>query len=395
VNKQKHQKSSLFFFQKAINTKTEDELFELLQQYKIKDKHELIDKYGEELKSWVLENALKIKFPDNFNTPLLNLKKPFVDLLTIIADAEIKNYISNKDIQGFLVTLNHFGKNATKFLRVASNQNVLTDPIKNARELTNLFFKQRVDTCKFAEYEIELVRMDGKLLFDCLDAYADVALDNPSFQYSQRILGNTFNKRIAIALAANIINLDDWVKLHKMYLENLLNSAFGQKSADPLIKDKLAIFSEAFNKASKQLKEAFLYLSKIGIAEIRSEYTLIDTWFNSIKLFETSSFGGGIKIPDLSKSTNKDLFDVDKRIREEIAPKSLAIIILNFMGFVKLKTEIGTEYNLWREKTFEIIYRLLEDGYIQDRSLLFEMMTDEEISKKALPLIEKSNRIIR
>lgn len=336
----------------------------------------------------MIENALKVEIPANFNAPLLNLKSPFVDLLSIIADNQIKEYIKNKDIEGFITTLRYYGKNATKFMRVASNQNIQTDPIKNAKELTKIFFKETVDKCKFNDSEIALVGIKGNLLFDCLDAYVEVALDGPSFQYSQFILGNTFNKRIAVALAANVINLNDMIS-HKINLNDILVMAFGQKSTDLTIKNKLVIFAGAFNKATKQLQEAFLYLVKMGLADIKAEYSVIDTWFNSIKILESGP-GFGMVIPDLSNSTYKDLFEVDNKIRAEISLKGLTTLIPNFLGFIRVREGSSKEVDLWRDKTFEIIYRLLEDGYIKDRSLLFEMMSDTNIGKKALPIIEKS-----
>ena len=344
------------------------------------------------MKSWVTENAPKIKIPDHFNSPLLNLKNPFVDLLSIVADSQIREYIKNRDIGGFLETLHYYGrKNATKFMRIASNQNIQTDPVKNAKELTKLFFKERVDKCKFNDFEIELVGIEGNLLFECLDAYVEVALDSPSFQYSQIILGGAFNKRIAVALAANIINLRDWVNIHKIYLYEILNRTFGSESADLTIKDKLVIFSDAFNKATKPLKEAFLFLVKKGIADIKDKYSVVDTWFNSIKILDSGP-GFGMAIPDLSNSTQKDLSEVDNRIRAEMTAKGLTIstLIPNFLGFVRVNEGSSKEVDLWIDKTFEIIYRLLEDGYIKDRSILFEMMSNANIGKKVLPIIEKS-----
>ena len=319
------------------------------------------------------------------------MRNPFIDLLSIVADSQIREYIKNKDILGFLETLRYYGKNATKFMRIASNQNVQTDPIKNAKELTRLFFKERVDKCKFDDFEIDLVGIDGDLLFNCLDAYVEVSLDGPSFQYSQFILGNTFNKRIAIALAANIINLKDMIS-HKINLNEILIMAFGQKSTDLTIKDKLVIFSGAFNKAPKPLQEAFSFLVKIGLADIRAEYSVVDTWFNSIKILENGP-GFGMVIPDLSNSSHKDLFDVDNKIRAEISSAGLTTLIRNFVGFVRIREGSSKEVDLWIDKTFEIIYRLLEDGYIKDRSILFEMMSDVNIGKKVLPIIEKSIKL--
>lgn len=323
--------------------------------------------------------------------PIYKSHKLAMIILSEIIDNEIVKFADNKDVDGLIAKLKTLGKNSSRYMRMGYNHRSASPYIAMdlAHSLSKSFYDKKVDKCGFDKESIKKLGEEGKFFFKSLYDYTDLTESSPEYQYDYEALGDTFNKRMALSLASGIVNVKDLVNVYRMDLSAVITRAFGVGSSRN--KNGLEVYNTSYNKANKELKDAFDLMVELKIGEIVTEGDAVGEWLKSLKSLAINRFQDPYTFvaPDVSKISDSDIKSVAKELMSEFDNTNLSKFTRNFTGFLRLSAAAPLT-EIWIDKTIEVLFSIAEKGAIEEKSVFMELATNTHTAKKILDIFKKN-----
>ncbi len=325
------------------------------------------------------------------NHPIYKSHRLSMIILSEIIDNEIVKFTDKKDVDGLIAKLKTLGKNSSRYMRMGYNHRAASPymAMDMAHSLSKSFYEQKVDKCGFNKESIKNLGEEGKFFFKTLYDYTDITESAPEYQYDYEALGDTFNKRMAVALASDIVNVKDLVSVYRMDLSAVITRAFGVGSSRN--KNDLEVYYNFYNKASKELKEAFDLIVEFKIGEIVPEGDVVGEWLKSLKSLTINRFQDpyAFMAPDVSEITDSDIKSVAKELISEFNSANLSRFTRNFVGFLRLPAPAPLT-EIWINKSLDVLFLMAENVAFEEKSVFMELVTNNRTAKKILGIFKKN-----
>lgn len=337
-----------------------------------------------------------LKFPTDFkNYPIFTTKtNGKYELLSIVANHEIIEFLDKNDIDGLIMRLNELGGISYDLMNYASQaySGDLWRVVRViAEQFTKMFYEKYVDNSSMSGSSLRALAIDANVLFNALNYYIAILPDSTSYgkiQYNKEFLGNKFNKRLAVLFTSGIITFEKFYDYTDISAKELLNNAFGKNSSNEITRFSLKL--SALKKAPEDLRDLYelMVQHKLGIVVEDSE--IAEEWFDSLWIPASRMFQDPYtrRIPDISKSTNSDMKEVINTLKTRLDENQLAISMKYFLKMMEIVlTEDSAE--LWLKKSIEIFSSFF-DGTIRDMPIVIGFLTNDNSREIASKVIERN-----
>ncbi len=289
--------------------------------------------------------------------------------------------------------LKQFGNNYYDFMDYAS-QAYSGDNLKAIRliaeQFTQIYYEKYVDTSLMSGISLKAIYNNSELLFNALNHSIGIISDCAVYgkiQYNKSLLGDKFNKRLAVLLAAGVINLKTYIQISGINSDVLLNNAFGVDSS--INKDKFVLKQSVFKMASDDIYDLYSLLIQYDLAEIFEDMLATD-WFNSLAVSSSQIFQdpNSKKIPYIVDYTNNDIKSIIKLLKNNLTNDQLAISMKYFVDIMGIGLSDNNSH-LWLEKSIEIFITFF-DGTIRDLDVVFGFLTNDNSAELTRKIIEQN-----